>query len=297
MVSMPFNLSPCGVCMIDTLSFAHSPCPNDTFIFHALNAGLVPGPCLDMDVRLADIEELNSIAAHELADVVKVSVAAVAGLLDRYVVLTAGGALGRGVGPVLVSGSGCTVPDLDGQPVAIPGFHTTANLLFGLFCKQQGIAPELTELVYDQVMPGVSNGRVRAGVVIHEGRFTFAAHGLQKLMDLGQWWEQYTGLPLPLGCIMVRRSLGMGVARAVDRAIRASLEYAWANPDASREYVREHAQEMQDEVIDRHIRTFVTDYSLDVGAEGEGAIMALLEEACRMDGNSLPDLPIFVPGK
>ncbi len=282
--------------MTDTLYLAHSPCPNDTFIFHALNSGLVASPCRTLDVRLADIEELNTLAAQAKADVVKVSVAAVAGLLEEYIVLTAGGALGRGVGPVLVSDADFGIENLDGQPVAIPGFHTTANLLFGIFCRQQGITPHLTELVYDQVMPGISDGLVRAGVVIHEGRFTFAEHGLRQLLDLGQWWEEYTGMPLPLGCIMIRRSLGMGMARSMDKAIRASLEYAWANPVVSRAYIREHAQEMQDEVIDQHIRTFVTDYSMDVGAEGEGAIMALLEEVCRISGKTIPDLPVFVPG-
>lgn len=266
------------------LSLAFSPCPNDTFIFHALATGLVRVPGVAFDVTLADVERLNEFAASGTPDICKVSVAAAAGVLDQYCILRAGGALGRGVGPVLVTRDAARLQDLDGNPVAIPGRRTTANLIFGLLCRETGIAPRVVELVYDQVMPAVISGEVAAGVVIHEGRFTFAEHGLSCLLDLGAWWEEERGLPIPLGCIVMRRSLGAELALAVTKGIRASLDHACTNPEASAEYIRQHAQEMDPGVIARHIETFVTEASLDIGAEGEAASLALLAEARRVEG-------------
>jgi len=282
------------------LSLHFSPCPNDTYIFHALVAGLVtvPGvePGLEFDVTLADVERLNEAASAGGPDVCKVSVAAAAGVLDEYRLLRAGGALGRGVGPILVTREAQRLEDLHGQKVAIPGRRTTANLIFGLLCRERGIEPRLVELVYDQVMPAVTSGDCKAGVVIHEGRFTFAEHGLARMLDLGAWWEVARGLPIPLGCIVLRRSLGLHWARAVNEAIRASLEYARTHPEASREYIRSHAQEMDPAVIARHIETFVTEASLDIGPEGEAATLALLAEARRVEG--LGELPedVFLRG-
>lgn len=266
------------------LSLHYSPCPNDTFIFHALASGLVAVPGVALDVVLADVEALNAAAAAGTPDVCKVSVAAAAGLLDEYRILRAGGALGRGVGPVLVAREGVRLEDLHGQAVAIPGARTTANLIFGLLCRERGLSPSLLELVYDQVMPAVSSGQCTAGVVIHEGRFTYAEHGLARLLDLGAWWEQSRSLAIPLGCIVMRRSLGLDLARSVNAGIRQSLEHAFAHPEASRQYVRSHAREMDPQVIARHIETFVTNSSLDFGPEGEAAILALLTEARRVGG-------------
>lgn len=274
------------------LSLHYSPCPNDTFIFHALAAGLVRVPGAELDITLADVERLNEAAAKHAPDICKVSVAAAAGVLDEYRVLRAGGALGRGVGPVLVSKACGRLEDLDGRRVAIPGRRTTANLIFGLLCRERGIRPELVELVYDEVMPAVASGDCAAGVVIHEGRFTFAQHGLSRLLDLGAWWEEERGLPIPLGCIVMRRSLGLELARAVDAAIRESLQHARVHPGAGAEYIRAHAQEMDPGVITRHIETFVTDASLDVGPEGEAAGLALMAEARRAEG--LGALPVDV---
>jgi 1,4-dihydroxy-6-naphthoate synthase len=271
------------------LTLHYSPCPNDTYIFHALSAGLVQVPGVEFGITLADVERLNEAAGAGLPDVCKVSVAAAAGVLDEYRLLRAGGALGRGVGPVLVSGPSTRLEDLHGRRVAIPGRRTTANLIFGLLCRERGIRPELVELVYDQVMPAVTKGDCAAGVVIHEGRFTYAEHGLLRLLDLGAWWEEERGLPIPLGCIVLRRSLGLDLARAVNAGIRASLEHANAHPEASREYIRQHAQEMDPGVIARHIGMFVTEASLDLGPEGETAALALLAEARRAEAQD--DLP------
>lgn len=273
------------------LRLCFSPCPNDTFIFHGLVSGRVPLPGFDLEPFLADVEVLNGLAAEGRADVCKVSVAAAAGLLDHWLLLRAGGALGRGVGPLLVAREPRSLQSLDRARVAIPGARTTGNMLFGLLAKEAGIAAQRVEMVFDQILPAVAGGAVDAGVVIHEGRFVYEAMGLHCLADLGQWWESRRNLPLPLGVIAVRRDLGLDTARAVDRAIRASLQDANDGAPGLWDYVRSHAQEMDQGVIERHIATFVTHFSLDVGAEGEEAVQALLAEA---RPGPLPS-PLFLP--
>jgi 1,4-dihydroxy-6-naphthoate synthase len=260
------------------LTLGYSPCPNDTFIFHALTKGLVPWSG-GLDVTLADVEELNGLAARGALDVVKVSTAAAAGILDEYVLLRAGGAMGYGAGPVLVAGEGRTLQSLDGGRVAIPGERTTANLIFGMCCRDAGISVGRMPMVFDEVMPAVVAGLVDAGVVIHEGRFTFAERGLIRVLDLGAWWEAHTGLPIPLGAIAIKRSLGEAVARRMNEAIRQSLLFARNEPEAGRDYIRSHAQELSEEVVQTHIETFVTDYSLDAGEAGIQAVSRLLAEA------------------
>lgn len=272
--------------MSKTLSIGISPCPNDTFIFHALLHGLVDCP-FTFDTTLVDVEELNGMAAQGKADVCKISVAAAAGILDEYVLLRAGGAMGYGVGPVVVTNPGITLKDLDGKRVAIPGRMTTANLLFGLCCRDEEIMVNREVMVFDEIMPAVVKGRVAAGVVIHEGRFTFARHGLEKLLDLGAWWEKSRGLPIPLGAIAVRRSLGADAITAIDHGIRESIIAARKNTARTWGWICKNAQEMDEAVIREHIETFVTDYSLGVGGEGEAAVTALVEAAGREAGISV----------
>jgi len=264
--------------MFQKITLGFSPCPNDTFIFHALASGQVEWPGI-LDVTLADVEELNGLAVRGKLDVIKVSVAAAADMLDDYVLLRAGGAMGFGVGPIVVAKEAGELTSLDGKNVAIPGKHTTANLLFGLCCREAGIEVSLKEMVFDEVMPAIADGKVDAGVVIHEGRFTYQNQGMEKLLDLGAWWEEHSGLPIPLGAIAIKRSLGEDVARQMNEAIRQSLSAARSNPEKAREYIKSHAQEMDDEVIQEHIETFVTDYSLDVGEAGVNAVERLLREA------------------
>lgn len=261
------------------LTLAYSPCPNDTYIFNALANNLIDTHGLEFDITLADVEELNGMAAAGAADIVKVSVAAMAGLLDEYILLRSGGAMGFGVGPVLVALQGRTLKDMNNCVVAIPGRRTTANLLFSTFCQEHFLAVETKELVFDQIMGAVACGDAAAGVLIHEGRFTFHNSGLALLVDLGAWWEESKGLPIPLGGIAIKRSLGAELAQTVNALIRASIDHAFTNPDAPWEYMRAHAQEMNDDVITEHVRTFVTSYSLDVGENGELAVAALLEAA------------------
>jgi len=270
--------------MVYKCMLGYSPCPNDTFIFHGLASGVVQWPG-GLDITLADVEELNGLATSGKLDVVKVSVAAAAGILDDYILLRAGGAMGYGVGPILVAKELDDFASLDGKTVAIPGRKTTANLLFGLCCKEAGISVELKEMVFDEVMPAVAAGEVAAGVVIHEGRFTFQEQGMTKLLDLGAWWEEHTGLPIPLGAIAIKRSLGVDTARLMNEAIRQSLLGSRNNPENARDYIKSHAQEMDDAVIREHIDTFVTDYSLDVGEAGITAVERLLREAGWDKGN------------
>jgi 1,4-dihydroxy-6-naphthoate synthase len=259
-----------------TLSLGYSPCPNDTFIFHALVHGVVEAPGLRFAERLEDVETLNRLAAAGELDVTKISYGAAPALLRDYVLLRSGGALGRGCGPLIVAREGLSRDDLAGKRIAIPGRNTTANLLLRLFAPdaQPGI-----ELVYSDIMPAVARGEVDAGLIIHESRFTYPQHGLARVVDLGEWWEQTTGLPIPLGGIMARRALGGDAIRAIDDAIRRSVEHAFAQPDASRDYVRAHAQEMDDAVTQQHITLYVNRFSVDVGEEGERAVRELFARA------------------
>ena len=259
-----------------------SPCPNDTFIFHALVHGLVTlpdgvaGSGIAFDTWLADVEELNAWALAAGPDVCKVSAGCAGALTREYALLRSGGALGRGVGPVLVAAGGRDAGGLDGARVALPGARTTAARLFELWCRRRGITPVVEQMVFSEVANAVASGRADAGVLIHEGRFTHADLGLRLLADLGAFWEQDTGLPVPLGVIAVRRGLGPELGRALEASVRASLEYAQANPEASAAWVRENAQELDAAVIQRHIETFVTDHSLDLGEEGAAALGELL---------------------
>jgi 1,4-dihydroxy-6-naphthoate synthase len=261
------------------LSLGFSPCPNDTFIFDALVHGRIPAPGVQLgEVRLEDVETLNRWARDGVLDVTKVSYGVVPLLLDEYVVLRSGGALGRGCGPLVVSREGLDRERLAGCRVAIPGRNTTANLLFRLFAPD---APPGEEMPYDRIMPAVVGGEVDAGLIIHESRFTYAEQGLVSVVDLGAWWELETGAPIPLGAIVARRGLGAERIRAADEAIRASVEFALQNPEASRQFVAAHAREMTPEVTRQHIGLYVNRYSVDLGAEGEAAVRTLLQGAQR----------------
>ncbi|MGF7233980.1 MAG: 1,4-dihydroxy-6-naphthoate synthase [Frankia sp.] len=266
---------------MSTLSVAISPCPNDTFAFHALAHGLVAG-APDVAVTYADIDVLNQRAGAGLDDLVKVSYAALPWLLGDYRLLSSGGALGRGCGPLVLT-AGRT--DLAGARVAIPGERTTAYLLFRLWAQGRGVA-EIHVVPFDKIMPGVRDGAYDAGLVIHESRFTFPSYGLTQLADLGDWWEGETGLPIPLGAIVARASLDTD---ALSAAVRTSVAAAFADPAASRAYVLAHAQEMDPAVVDAHIGLYVNDFTLDLGDEGYAAVDALLGRAAA--AGLVPALP------
>lgn len=258
------------------LLFGFSPCPNDTFLFSPLVHKLIDTTPFLFSERLADIDTLNSLALAGEPDLCKVSCYAYGHIRDRYVLLRAGGAMGRGCGPLLVARSGVEVGSLHGKPVAVPGSLTTASLLLQLY------APSLTELVFlpfHRIMSAVSSGEVAAGILIHESRFTYAEHGLQLVVDLGAWWEQVTGLPLPLGGIAVRRSFEPAVRVALNRIMLNSVIHARIHPDQSLPYVRHHAQETADTICASHIALYVNKYSQDPGEDGELALETLLHRA------------------
>ncbi|HEX5543792.1 MAG TPA: 1,4-dihydroxy-6-naphthoate synthase, partial [Micromonospora sp.] len=258
------------------LSLAISPCPNDTFVFHALVHGLVP-QAPPVTVTYADVDITNNAAEGGAFDLVKVSYAALPWLLHDYHLLPCGGALGRGCGPlVLVHGSAAQPTDLDGATVAVPSERSTAYLLFRLWSADR--PPARIEVVpFHKIMPGVAAGRYDAGLVIHEARFTYPRYGLSALVDLGQWWESDTGLPIPLGAILARR--GVVDPAAATEWIRSSVRQAWANPEGTREYVLAHAQEMEPDVVDRHIGLYVNEFTAELGEEGYAAVDALLGRA------------------
>ena len=250
-----------------------SPCPNDTFAFHALVHGLVPG-APPVEVRYADVDVTNTLALSADLDLVKVSYAALPWLLDRYALLPCGGALGRGCGPLLLTPG--PRDSVDGLRIAVPGERTTAYLLLRLWMA--GASPAAIDVVpFAEIMPAVAAGRYDAGLVIHEARFVYPRYGLTSMVDLGEWWEAATGLPIPLGAILARR----GAVPLPDAAewVRDSVAAAWAAPLASRDYVLSLAQEMEPAVVEQHIKLYVNDFTYTLGDEGHGAVRELLGRA------------------
>lgn len=262
--------------MRNKLSLAYSTCPNDTFIFDALVHGRIDSGGLEFDIALADVEQLNQAAGAGVYDISKLSVAAFGHVSETYGLLRAGAALGRGCGPLLVARKGTVLSTISEKKIAVPGIWTTAYLLLALFTEE---LPDVAAMTFDNIMPAVQSGKFDAGVIIHEGRFTYENYGLTCLADLGQWWESVSGLPIPLGCIAIRRDLGSETARRLTSAIRESIAHARRYPDDAMPYIRSHALEMDDAVIRQHIKLYVNDFSMDLGREGLAAIHSLLDRA------------------
>lgn len=261
------------------MRLAYSPCPNDTYIFAALTHGLI-AEAPQVDVALHDIEELNAAAREGRYELTKVSYGAIPFLLDRYRLLPAGGALGRGCGPLLVARPGASLERV--RSVAIPGRLTTAYLLLRLLLADRDLTlPEMRELRFDRILAAVARGEVDAGLIIHESRFTYPDHGLVSLVDLGAWWERVTGQPIPLGGILARRDIPADECTQINDAIRRSLAHARTREGEIIGYVREHAQEMDESVMRRHIALYVNEFSDDLGEEGKAAIRVLLERGTK----------------
>lgn len=258
------------------LTLGYSPCPNDTFIFYAMTHGKLPPQPFTLRERLEDVETLNQLAFSDTLELTKISYHALGHLRDRYVLLRSGGALGRGCGPLVVSTQATDMAALRGKTIAIPGQMTTANLLLQLYAEGY---ENLLILPFDKIMPALRSGRAQAGVIIHESRFTYRNEGFHEVLDLGAWWEEETGLPIPLGGILARRDLGDELIASVEVAIRSSLDYAWEHPEEPRAYIRCHAQELDDAVTDSHINLYVNDFSRDLGSEGINAVETLLAKA------------------
>ncbi|MFE6687076.1 1,4-dihydroxy-6-naphthoate synthase [Streptomyces sp. NPDC057743] len=266
--------------MTGPLSIAYSPCPNDTFVFDALAHGRVPD-APELAVTFADIDVTNGLAERGELDVLKVSYAVLPWVLEEYALLPCGGALGRGCGPLVLTRQPGGAADLVGKTVAVPSERSTAYLLFRLWVADQvpGGVGEIVVLPFHEIMPAVRDGKVDAGLVIHEARFTYQDYGLHCLADMGEHWERTTGLPIPLGAIIAKRSLGEGVLRGLADAIRTSVRMAWDDPEASRPYVLEHAQEMDPKVTDQHIGLYVNEFTADLGEDGYAAVRGLLTRA------------------
>ncbi|MFD9396914.1 1,4-dihydroxy-6-naphthoate synthase [Streptomyces sp. NPDC060000] len=272
----------------DLLKIAYSPCPNDTFVFDALAHGRVPG-APGLDVTFADIDLTNGMAERGELDVLKVSYAVLPYVLDEYALLPCGGALGRGCGPLVLTREAATGgasralggADLTGRTVAVPGERSTAYLLFRLWAAENvpGGVGEIVVMPFHEIMPAVRDGKVDAGLVIHEARFTYRDYGLRKLADMGEYWESTTGLPIPLGAIIAKRALGRRALTLLADSIRASVRAARDAPEVSRPYVMEHAQEMDPSVADQHIGLYVNEFTADLGEDGYAAVRGLLTRA------------------
>jgi len=258
------------------LTIGYSPCPNDTFIFYALVHGKVRVPGIEFRERLADVETLNQLALEGGLDITKISYHALGHLREQYALLRSGSALGRGCGPLIVAKPGTRLEEIKQGTIATPGKLTTAALLLRLY------DPSITNIVvmaFDRILEAVSTGAVTAGLIIHESRFTYPLYNLEKLLDLGAWWELHSGVPIPLGGILGKRSLGREVLLQVEEGIRLSLHYANAHAKEVLNYCRLHSQEMDEAVMKSHIDLYVNDFSLDLGQEGVAAVRRLFDEA------------------
>jgi len=263
-----------------TLSLGYSPCPNDTFIFYALVHGKIDTGELRFSETLLDVETLNRMALRAELDMTKISFHAFGHLREDYCMLRAGGALGRGCGPLVISKNEYAMEELRGKKIAIPGKLTTANLLLRLYYADLGLEPsDMTEMPFHAIIEAVAKGEADAGLIIHESRFTYHSYGLKKIIDLGEWWEKGTGLPIPLGGIIAKRSFGDSMNKDINSLLRQSVEYAFANRAEPMRYIKHHSQELSDTVIDQHIRLYVNEFSLDMGKEGETAVKELLSMA------------------
>lgn len=276
-----------------TLSLGYSPCPNDTFIFYALVHGKIDTDDMRFKEILLDVETLNQKAIKGELDITKVSYNAFGNLLEDYCLLRSGGALGRGCGPLLVIGrEGSAVGSFKNKRIAIPGNLTTAFLLLRLYLAsthKSELSPrrvdvgdqtiDFVSMPFYEIMDSVKSGRADAGLIIHEGRFTYSSHGLRKIIDLGEWWEKETGLPLPLGCIIAKRNLGKDIINKIDNLIKQSVIYSMNRRDEPLKYIRGHSQELDDSVINEHISLYVNDYSIDIGEDGITAVKELFRMA------------------
>jgi 1,4-dihydroxy-6-naphthoate synthase len=254
------------------IEIGFSPCPNDTFIFDAMLHGKIDTEGLDFEPVIEDVEALNQRAFGGQIAVTKLSYHAFAHLTERYALLHAGSALGTGCGPLLVAAAPRTIAEIEDGSIAIPGKMTTANFLLGLALPN---ATDKREFLFSDIEAAVLRGDVLAGLIIHENRFTYAQKGLIKILDLGEFWESTTGLPIPLGGIVVHRDLPEATQQKINRVLRRSVEYAFEHPEAVMPFVRQYAQSMEDAVMKAHIDLYVTKYTIDLGVTGQLAVREL----------------------
>lgn len=275
------------------LTIGFSPCPNDTFIFDALVNNKIDTEGIEFDVVLEDVQTLNKWALQKKLDISKISYGVLPLILNEYVLLDSGGALGKGVGPLLISSK--EIENLSqvisNLLIAIPGENTTANLLFS-YAFPSAIKKKF--MVFHEIEKQVLNHEVDAGVIIHENRFNYAEKGLKKIIDLGEFWEEKTGNPIPLGGIIMDNKIENSIQRKVDNLIKKSLEHAWANYPDIAPYVSQHSQEMSEEVMRKHINLYVNNFSLSLGTVGRNAVRTLLDVYGKMNNSVIAESKIFV---
>lgn len=269
------------------LTLGFSPCPNDTFIFDALIHHKIDTEGLEFEVFYDDVETLNQKAFRGELDVTKLSYHAFAYVVDKYVLLDSGSALGFGVGPLLISKFEFSIADLNNadHKIGIPGKYTTANFLLGLALPE---ATSKQEMVFSEIQDALLDEKIDVGLIIHENRFTYQNKGLKKIIDLGDYWEKQTGCPIPLGGIVANHNLPLDIQHTVNRVLRKSVEFAFANPKSGLEFIRSHAQEMSEEVMYKHIELYVNKYSVDLGEDGRRAINLLFDAA--RERNIIPEI-------
>ena len=260
------------------LTLGFSPCPNDTYIFDAMVHHKIDTEGLEFEYHMADVEHLNGEAFAEKPDITKLSFHAFLHLAGKYLLLDSGAALGFGAGPLVISKNLTNFSDLAGKTVAIPGKYTTANLLFSLAMTQ---SLKKTELLFSEIENAILADQVDAGVIIHESRFTYQSKGLHKLIDLGEFWEQKTGSPVPLGGIAAHHRLDEAVIAKVNRCIHRSIVYANSNNGGLNEFISCNAREMDEEVMQQHINLYVNEFSVSLGAQGKNAVMQMFDLACQ----------------
>lgn len=256
------------------LTLGFSPCPNDTFMFDALVHNKIDTEGLELDVILADVSQLNKWSFNTKLDITKISFGAFTRCVNHYALLDSGSALGHNCGPLLIKKPG-TVLKSESQ-IAIPGDFTTANMLLSI------AYPEYINKIeqhFSDIETSVINETVDAGLIIHENRFTYKNNGLEKVKDLGEFWEQETGLPIPLGGIVIRREFPLDLQRKINRVLKRSIEYAFANPNSSSEYIQIHAQEIEKKIIDAHIHLYVNDFSLSLKEKGRNAVRKFFQKS------------------
>ncbi|MBI5213894.1 MAG: 1,4-dihydroxy-6-naphthoate synthase [Nitrospirae bacterium] len=280
------------------ISIGFSPCPNDTFIFYALVNKKIDVKGIDINPVIEDVETLNRLAIKKALDVTKISCHAFYYLQDNYNFLRSGGAFGRGCGPLLVADKNFKFQisnfKFQNLKIAIPGELTTAFLLLNLYLSspQGGLRPKgsstnsslsFIAMPFYEIINAVSEGKADAGLIIHESRFTYPDYGLEKVIDLGDWWEKETGLPIPLGGIIAKKSLGMPAVKTIESLIRASVEYSMLHRDEVMPYIKQYSQELSEDVVMKHISLYVNDYTIDIGAEGENALRELFKKARKIN--------------
>ncbi|HCC70279.1 MAG TPA: 1,4-dihydroxy-6-naphthoate synthase, partial [Bacteroidales bacterium] len=259
-----------------TLSLGISTCPNDTFIFDAMLNGKIDTLGLHFDYELIDVEELNKKAFNTRIDITKISYHAYALVSEDYILLNSGSALGFNNGPLLVAADITDISQLRSKIIAIPGRYTTANLLLSILYPD---LKEKHEFLFSDIEDIIINKQAKAGLLIHENRFTYQDKGLHRITDLGEEWEKITGMPIPLGGIAIKRDLGMETAEKVEKVLASSIDYAFRNPQSSYDFVRKYAASMQRDVMQKHISLYVNDFSRDLGEKGRQAVRILYERA------------------